>query len=415
MKTSRSVLDAAIERCLVNPTKEMTIAFRKLPSAHKWMLFALLEAERDSFFKSNGNIDAVKKSYSAMCPIDEQEPFETVAEELTEAFIRRTKGWLRSNSVEWIHPSCRDLTIQELARHVALRRRFLRNCSTAGIELAMSPGGGAAGERMVPLLLDAQDWEILKERAIALNEKSPRLLMIMWDTYKVFNRGKTRSLFADKLLEIIRMLWPVLIQGLKAGQISLRGHELRSLFEIRSAVDAEASVPGLDEILLESCDDVESALDEKNSITEAGSAISTFASLVWLLEANEPKLFRKKKVCIKIHQVIDLLLERGHSEMRSTYFRSDWDKDTYESEIDGYTKLSDAYREVAVLDVVSDEDEKKLDSYSGYFKSEANSLEEEVAERFPEDSNPMETVAALDMDSTDEVHSTSIKKLFEDL
>jgi hypothetical protein len=160
---------------------------------------------------------------------------------------------------------------------------------------------------------------------------------------------------------------------------------------------------------------VESALDEKRGITEAGSAISSFASLVWLLEAYEPKLFGRKNVRIKMHQVIDLLLERGDSEMGTSYFRSDWDKDRYESEADEYKKLSDAYEEVAALDVVSDEDEKKLDSYSSYFKSEADSLEEEIAERFSDESNPMQKVTAVERDSIDEDHSTSIKKLFEDL
>jgi hypothetical protein len=415
MKANPSVLDVAIERCLVNPTKEMTIAFQKLPSAHKWMLFALLEAERNSFFKSKGNIEAVKESYSALCPIGEQKPFETVAEELSEAFIRRIKGFLGSDYVEWIHPSCRDLTIQELSIHVAMRRHFLRDCTTAGIELAISPGGGVKGERMAPLLVDPQDWEILKERAISSNEKSPRLLVILWKSYKVINREKTLPIVSDKLLGIIRMVWPLLIQRLKEGQTSLRIHELHSLFEIRSAVDTETEIPGLEEVLLESCDDLASAMDERKSITEAGATVSSFASLVRLLKANEPNLFRKKKVRINLQQIIDLLLERGDSEQYTYFSRSDGDKDTCESEADGYTKLSDAYGEVALLDVVSEKDEERLDSFSDYFKSEADSLEEEISERFPDDSNPLHEVTTLDMDSNDEDHSISIKKLFDDL
>jgi hypothetical protein len=34
-----------IQKTLGNPTHEMHIAFNKLPTAHKWLLFAFLELE----------------------------------------------------------------------------------------------------------------------------------------------------------------------------------------------------------------------------------------------------------------------------------------------------------------------------------------------------------------------------------
>ena len=77
MNASPTTLDLAIDRCLVNPTKEMAIAFRKLPAAHKWMLFALLEAERDSISGSEGNFAKIKDRYSIMCSLEDQQPFET--------------------------------------------------------------------------------------------------------------------------------------------------------------------------------------------------------------------------------------------------------------------------------------------------------------------------------------------------
>ena len=78
--------------------------------------------------------------------------------------------------------------------------------------------------------------------------------------------------------------------------------------------------------------------------------------------------------------------------------------------------VADAYYEVSELDIVTEKDAEKLGSYSRYFNSEARSLEEEIANRFPEED--LCNVTTIDSDSTDEEDlepPISIKKLFEDL
>ena len=54
--------------------------------------------------------------------------------------------------VDWVHPSWRDLVIESLADDAAARRHFLARCGVDGAALALSGGGGAAGERERPLL-----------------------------------------------------------------------------------------------------------------------------------------------------------------------------------------------------------------------------------------------------------------------
>ena len=419
MKASPTILDLAIERCLVNPTKEMATAFRKLPSTHKWMLFALLEAERDSFSGSSGNLGEVKGRYSIMCPLEEQQPFESVVMELTEAFIRQIKARNQLSILEWIHPSCRDLTIQELAKHVKMRQRFLQCCSDAGLQLAVSAGGGTKGELIAPLLVNEQDWEILKCRSIAAVEKSPRLLTVIWHTCRVLVGRQVAPEISSRLYELIKILWPSFLRSLKEkhrGHFCIGIHELHSLLEIRGSIDASSEFPGLEQRMFESCNDVLSALDDRKSITEAGSAISAFAALCSLLHDYASGIFRKKRVQTEVRRAIHILLERGDSEERSCYLRSDWDKNTLETEGDGYTKVADAYYEVSELDIVTEKDAEKLGSYSRYFNSEARSLEEEIANRFPEED--LCNVTTIDSDSTDEEDlepPISIKKLFEDL
>ena len=416
MNASPTTLDLAIDRCLVNPTKEMAIAFRKLPAAHKWMLFALLEAERDSISGSEGNFAKIKDRYSIMCSLEDQQPFETVVMQLSEAFIRHIKGRTQLSLLEWIHPSCRDLAVQELARHVKLRQRFLHYCSDGGLQLAVSAGGGTKGELIAPLLVNEQDWEILKCRSIAAVEENSRLLTAFWHTYRVLVGRKASPEVSSRLYDLIKILWPTFLRSLDEEHLSIGIHQLHSLLEIRASIDASSEFPGLEQMMFESCDDVVSALDARKSIAEAGAPISAFAALCSLLHDYAHRLFREKRVQTELRRAIDVLLDRGDSEERSCYLRSDWDKNTLETEVDGYTKVADAYDEVSELDIVTEKDAEKLGSYSRYFNSEARSLEEEIANRYPEED--LSEVTTAHSDSTDEEDLEPpfpIKKLFEDL
>lgn len=53
-----------------------------------------------------------------------------------------------------MHPSWRDLVIDQLRGDPAGRRRFLAACGTDGLTLALSHAGGVAGERTLPLATD---------------------------------------------------------------------------------------------------------------------------------------------------------------------------------------------------------------------------------------------------------------------
>jgi hypothetical protein len=64
----------------------------------------------------------------------------------------------------WMHPSIRDLLIDELITNAETRRSFLDNCSLGGIELALSVSGGKEGERIYPLLRTTDDWAMLQNR-----------------------------------------------------------------------------------------------------------------------------------------------------------------------------------------------------------------------------------------------------------
>jgi hypothetical protein len=63
-----------------------------------------------------------------------------------------------------VHPSWRDLVIDELAADAGARRRFLAAAGLDGALLALSSAGGARGERLLPLLVTDADWDALGDR-----------------------------------------------------------------------------------------------------------------------------------------------------------------------------------------------------------------------------------------------------------
>jgi hypothetical protein len=63
--------------------------------------------------------------------------------------------------VDWVHPSWRDLVIEELAADPRERRRFLSRCGVDGAAVALSGAGGAEGTRERPLLREDADWDAL--------------------------------------------------------------------------------------------------------------------------------------------------------------------------------------------------------------------------------------------------------------
>jgi hypothetical protein len=70
--------------------------------------------------------------------------------------------------VAWVHPTWRDLVIDELATSAKLRRHFLAHCGVHGVVLALSTEGGRAGARHLPLLREDADWDTLGDRVHAL-------------------------------------------------------------------------------------------------------------------------------------------------------------------------------------------------------------------------------------------------------
>lgn len=75
--------------------------------------------------------------------------------------------------IDWIHPSCRDLVIEELANEPILQARFVEKMSLQGIKISISDSGGALGDRRLPFMKDPRNWEILRVRCLSIAREDP--------------------------------------------------------------------------------------------------------------------------------------------------------------------------------------------------------------------------------------------------
>jgi hypothetical protein len=159
-----------IDRAIEHPTERMEKAFAKLDSGQKWLLIALLDCERSPNLK---DLESVYRRFWEM-----QRPMEDEVHLLEEGFLLITAG-SGSTLIDWIHPSYRDLVIDELEKNETAALRFLERCSLPGIRLAVSVAGGATGDRRFPLMSTPKSWDILQKRVLELINQSADEFVIL--------------------------------------------------------------------------------------------------------------------------------------------------------------------------------------------------------------------------------------------
>jgi hypothetical protein len=144
----------AVERELASPTEAMRTSFRTLANEQRELLIALLDAPA-GLIDERELAAAVRRHHAGGLS---RAPGELI-DRLSDHFLRTTPL-----GIGWVHPSWRDLVINELREDTGARRRFLGACGVDGTMLALSQEGGIAGERSLPLLVTDADWDLLGDR-----------------------------------------------------------------------------------------------------------------------------------------------------------------------------------------------------------------------------------------------------------
>jgi hypothetical protein len=194
---------ALVHDVLTNPTKEMRTSFRSLTAPHKWLLFAMLEADDGRVHPRAGSADDLPERYERLCPPDELEDCFLIAQELSESFVTRLSEG-RAMRLDWMHPSCRDLAIDELAQSPRDRQHFLRHCDRRGVHLATSIGGGSGGSRTFPLLTGQAELSILRERVLCLLKSDLTVVDVLHGNLEAAKREGISSPITAGLVDFIR-------------------------------------------------------------------------------------------------------------------------------------------------------------------------------------------------------------------
>jgi hypothetical protein len=155
------VHDAVAEE-IREPTTAMAASFAALAPEHRAVLVAMLDAPPGPVAERDLAASARRHSDTGFA----RTPTELI-DRLGDHFLRLVPP----ASVAWVHPSWRDLVIAQLAADGGERRGFLERCELEGILLALSVAGGAAGERVLPLLRDDADWDIAATRIALLSRE----------------------------------------------------------------------------------------------------------------------------------------------------------------------------------------------------------------------------------------------------
>ena len=144
----------AVERELASPTEAMRTSFRALEGEQRELLIALVDAPA-GLIDERELASTVRRHHAGGLT---RPPGELI-DRLTDHFLRITPM-----GIGWVHPSWRDLVINQLREDTAARCRFLGACGVHGTMLALSQEGGIVGERSLPLLVSHADWDLLGDR-----------------------------------------------------------------------------------------------------------------------------------------------------------------------------------------------------------------------------------------------------------
>jgi len=371
------ILQKEISAAINNPTDRMKKTYSKLPESHKWLLALLVSIGEDKAVY----LPNLEKSYNHYCPSTDGWPlFHDVIDELIEAFLKKTTI-VKTEYVTWIHPSYRDLVIDEISDSIAISNRLLEFATLDVIKLAISDAGGLSGNRKLPLLTNNDQWELFRNRCIQMVDEinEQYLLASLLTTLKSSFSNSTDLLIKTKIaaisggiLEKLRVKWNL--------SKEIINHDLLYAY-YEAAVDVTPLLPS---------PDLSSSWDASLSTFENGlriwkennnlglTAVSEWIELFGVLNDNEPRFLRQIGFPEEFSKTIETFIELAGEELEADIVSSNAE------ELNGY---ADEIAEVAGLSKkmggILSEKFPKLDELAEDLENKADSLKEEALELDP--------------------------------
>jgi hypothetical protein len=222
-------------RELRSPTTAMASSLQALGPEHRDLLVAMLDAPGDSVAQRE-LAAALRRHHDDGLSRPPAELFDRLADH----FLKVSEV-----AVKWVHPSWRDLVIEDLAVDAARRRRFLARCRLDGLLVAASRAGGAEGVRSLPLLVDDADWDTATGRMWELIPilEAPELARLLWSLGEAIDAAKPPRQRAEAQ-SLSRTALELSVRRFEGGPVSVS--LLAPWFEVAARLDHPPAPPALE-------------------------------------------------------------------------------------------------------------------------------------------------------------------------
>lgn len=265
---------------IARPTDAMAVSLAALDAEHRDILVAMLDAppapvsERDLAAAARRHLRELAQPVSAL------------VDRLQDHFLRRVPP----SAVTWVHPSWRDLVIDQLERDPVRRRAFLARCGIEGALLALSIAGGPAGERNLPFLIDDADWDELLAHVDALVgelDTAERVRLLRQVSEAVLDRSHDDDRRATAELDALaaRLLETILPHGVDTTTLVV----LPEWYALAELVREPPPAPDVTRVWIETVPTEELDLAARDGV----AALEAWTVLVEVMDRHDPAALRR--------------------------------------------------------------------------------------------------------------------------
>jgi hypothetical protein len=303
--------------------------------------------------------------------------------------------------ITWMHPSYRDLVIDELVTQDHLRIKFLKEMSLQGIKLAISDAGGAEGTRRFPLMTDSKSWKLLRTRSIEMigeltcREASDLLMALASATQEAVGYPEHSQLATTlaAACTTVRSKWDSSSEVLQAS-------ELETYCQASLLLKPLPPVPNLEESWTADYSRFQETLtDALNGSSLDEYAVRAWTKLTDTIHDNEPRFLRQvnfpENYSDEVSQLMEIIREDMNLDVESLSY------DELASEKDRFETLRECTKILEDLTLTYQGDledlRADLDSFLSRMESRASDLEPPDSDDYDDDDRGQE--AEFDIDA----------------
>jgi hypothetical protein len=314
----------------------------------------------------------------------------------------------KSKKIVWMHPSYRDLLIDEMMVDRELRVTFLQNLSLSGYKLVLSDTGGASGKRSFPFMVDRESWDLLRESCVRLVEQSrgfsiQSMLIVVINAIK-HSQDKTIN---QELIATLQVTLEQLFEKMNKSKNVFGLGELESYLDASLLIKPLPPIPNLDPVWVSILSNVIEHLAKVESgyLLEAYH-LQSWADLIKIIQKNEPRFLRQVEFPQKFDKVLTDLISVLENEARGSMLLTEYDELKAEAErLYDLSVCCEDFSDIAQIY------HKKFEDLADQFAIDLKDFEEKASKLEPPE-------AENDLDRSDrdsDQDDFDIKALFKDL